>query len=509
MKKLLKEEITLKQMQLGKMGEWTVYYLKPENKEDSNLIYQYYPILKKHGAQFNKPNSVWFWFVDKDNPEKTKAKIKVALDELNDAIKSSATGPQQSQEAQKLLIDVDKVLNAINAENPAKNPDFNLTQQDQDNIKSKLESFKQMLVNIEDDEEFKDAMKKIIDFKAAQGYEFSLMNALLILLQNRKATIVNSKSNWETKYNRTVNPNATTLVVWAPQGARFSTPKEKIAAAKSDFYKSLGKREGDPLTPKQKFDLDKIVKPKIQASGFKLVPVFDVADTTQKEGTEDYIKKSEEAKKQMKWFEDNMISDEVKPIYKALVDFAEDNQIEIEVLDDIGGARGVSKSGKIGILKNEGNDVGLTKTLAHEITHELLHQKYLSQKGKETGKYYIGQPSRDTVEQQAELSAWMFMYAFGFDLKTTSLNYTIMWGGNKENMIKVFDTVSKVVNHLIDYVNKKITQPVQEDDNETTVTTGKHISPQDIAQVLGVEKTYNQLKHSDIQERLLKKLNLK
>lgn len=498
--KNLFEEITVKQT---KFGEYDVYYVNPETKEEKDIIFQNKALLSKYGAKWNGANKIWFWFVDKQNPEKTLDKIRLALDELNQAVAANTTQAAGSPEAQKLLIDVDKVLAAINAEDPAKNPDFKMSQQEEDQIKAKLESFKQMLVNIENDEQFKETMKNIIDFKAAQGYEFSLMNSFLIWIQNRKATIVNSKTNWRTKYNRTVNPDAKPLVVWAPEGARFNLPKDKIEALKAEFYKKIGKQPSQPLTPNEKFELEKLTKAKVMATRFKLVPVYDVADTTQIEGTEDFIEKAKAAKKDIKWYVEGMLSDEVRPIYNGLLEYAKENDIEVKTVDDLGGARGVSKSGKIAILKNEGNDVGLTKTLAHEITHELLHQKYLSQKGKEGSKFYIGQPSRDTVEQQAELSAWMFMYAFGFDVKTTSLNYTIMWGGNKENMVKVFDTVSKVVNHLIDYVNKKIKTPV--DEEQGSFQHGKHISPHDIASLLGVEKTYDKLTHNELHERLLKR----
>jgi hypothetical protein len=187
------------------------------------------------------------------------------------------------------------------------------------------------------------------------------------------------------------------------------------------------------------------------------------------------------------------------------MEFCDEKGIKTELIDDLDGARGSSGSGIIKLLKNEGNDVGLTKTLAHEITHELLHQKYLSNKGDESSKFYIGRGiTLQTVEQQAELSAWMFMYAFGFDVKTTSLNYTIMWGGNKENMVRVFDTVSGVVNYLIDYVNKKITTL---DESMGNPSHGNHVSPDEIANLLGVEKDYKEIiQKQQIKESLRKKL---
>jgi hypothetical protein len=172
----------------------------------------------------------------------------------------------------------------------------------------------------------------------------------------------------------------------------------------------------------------------------------------------------------------------------------------------LGGSRGSSASGAIQLLKNEGNDVGLTKTLAHEITHELLHQKYLSNKGDETSKFFLGtSEGRAAVEQQAELSAWMFMYAFGFDLKTTSLNYVILWGGDRDKMVRVFDTVSGVVNYLIDFVNKKIKSL---DEGMGTHTHGNKITPDEIAKLLGVEDEYREAEKEELKERLINKLKL-
>ena len=116
----------------------------------------------------------------------------------------------------------------------------------------------------------------------------------------------------------------------------------------------------------------------------------------------------------------------------------------------MGTSKGVSTSGKIIILQNSGNDVGMTKTLAHELSHELLHQKYAKGKNKDLDQFFIGtEQGSGVVEQQAELTAWMVMASFGFDLQTTSINYVVLWGGDDKNMLEVFDAVSSVANYLI------------------------------------------------------------
>lgn len=465
-------------------GEYPIVYITGD-------VFPYKEILKSKNAKWNNPNKFWFWFLGKNEQETIEKLIKPALKEI--------------KQVQNLPFDIDEIIQNISENNPSNNPELKLTKQEEEEIKAKLADFKNMLVNIENDEQFKETLSNIIAFKGAQGYDFTFGNTILILIQNPKASIVNSRKNWLEKYNRTVNENARPLMVWAPQGAKVKKPKDQEEQTKQDYLKAVGKKSYDELTPNEKIQLDKLVRGYTLASKFTFAPVYDVSDTTQIEGTEDYIEKARAAKKDIKWYEENLISDEVRPIYQSLMDFCDEKGIKTELIDDLDGARGSSGSGIIKLLRSEGNDVGLTKTLAHEITHELLHQKYLSNKGDESSKFYIGRGiTLQTVEQQAELSAWMFMYAFGFDVKTTSLNYTIMWGGNKENMVRVFDTVSGVVNYLIDYVNKKMKTI---DESMGNSNHGNHISPDEIASLLGVEKDYKEIiQKQQIKESLRKKL---
>lgn len=250
---------------------------------------------------------------------------------------------------------------------------------------------------------------------------------------------------------------------------------------------------------------------------FEFTPVYDVTNTAQIEGKENLIGDYEK-RNEIKWFEENMLSDEVRPVYNALMEFAKENGIEVNLVDDLGGARGSSASGKIKLLKSEGNDVGITKTLAHEITHELLHQTYLKQRGSKHAQYFVGtSQGRDLVEQQAELSAWMVLASYGFDLKTTSLNYAAIWGADKEGMIRVSDTVTGVVNMLLDYINGhmsnnpiKTTEPAEEpaemSEAAAPIRQARHITPMDVAKVLGVTSEYEQVLNQS-KEKMMENFN--
>jgi len=479
-KPLLKEEVKLVKSTIGAKKT-------PIIKIVNNVI-PYISILKKYNGEFSKkwkqPSAYWFWFVDKDGVESTiEKKIKPALTEI--------------KKLSKIDFEIQEIINALDNETESDGTEEGITSSEQNEIKAKLQDFKEMLINIDNDEDFKNIMGKLIDLKSAQGYNFSFGNTILIMIQNSNVSIVNSRTNWKNAYNREVNQNAKPLYIYAPQGGKRFLSKDKKNDVTNKFLKSINKKSKNELTPNEKIRLNTLLRGTTSATRFIFVPVYDVSDTTQIEGTEDYIEKAKSAQKDIKWFEDNMLSDDVRPIYKGLLSFAEHKNIAIEYMDDLGGARGSSASGAIKLLKNEGNDVGLTKTLAHEIAHELLHQSYLKNKGDESSKFYIGREiDKGTIEQQAELTAWMFMYAFGFDVKTTSLNYTVMWGGNKDNMVNVFNTVSSVTNYLINYVNNNIKQS---DMNETlTEQIGKNITPKDIADFLGLSSEYESVNENFI-----------
>ena len=70
-----------------------------------------------------------------------------------------------------------------------------------------------------------------------------------------------------------------------------------------------------------------------------------------------------------------------------------------------------------------------------------------------------------------------------------------MWGADKNAMIKVFDTVTNVVNHLIDYINTNLNKIDENSFNENInhIAPAKHITPNQIADVLGVKNEYDSL----------------
>lgn len=473
------------------------------NKTENAKSFEFRDVFKKHGAKWDGKNKYWYWYVGKTEDQWRNVFSRFIEPALKDVHGKEGAGEDDSKAA--IVASLDSLISAIEASPISTNSEVKLSAQEEEDIKTKLAFFKQRLVNIEDDEDFKKAMSAITKFKNAQGYKFSFGNAILIMIQNPNATIVNSKTNWDKIYNRTVIEGSKPLVVYAPEkkGGTSSYSKEKKDELTNNYLKKVGKSSTSQLTPNDKIKLQTLLRPSSYASRFLFVSVYDVSQTEQMEGKEDFIKGTDDYEK-LPWSDENNISEEVRPIYNALINFAKSHGIEVDMSDDLNGARGTSSSGKIKVLKNDGNDVGLTKTLAHEITHELLHQKYASSKNPELSQYFIGKDEgRAALEQQAEISAWMFMDAFGFDLKTTSLNYALIWGANKDNMVKVFDTVANVVNFMIDNVNTEIRNnkapageaPVNE--NQPSIPTANHISGKDVADFLGVTQDYSKIQQKD------------
>ena len=470
---------------------------KPENKE----TFKYKDIFKNHGAKWNNDYKFWFWYIGKTKDQWQNVYshfIEPALKEVH-----ALEGAPEEESAAALISSLDALLSEISATPTTTNPenDAELTPDEKKALIDKLGKFKETLVNIDSDEEFKKTMQIILSFKNSQGHSYSFMNTILIMIQNPKATLVKSEINWS-RFNRTIIDKKNRMIIRSPS-KRAMRPYSKVEKEEitAKFLKSVGKNSYNELGPGERERLGIQLRGAFSGHDFDYTFVYDVSNTQQMEGKENFLGDYEK-RKEIKWFEENMISEEIRPIYKSLLDFAQENGVKIELVDELDGARGVSSSGLIRILKNEGNDVGLTKTLTHEIAHELLHQSYMKNKNSKYSQYFVGKTEgRDAVEQQAELTAWMVLGSFNFDLKTTSLNYAAIWGADKDAMIRVFDTVSGVVSMLVDYISRKIknnannTVPQNNTNaatpqNEALDNTARTVTPMDVAKFIGVEREY-------------------
>lgn len=481
-----------------------IAFIDPNLPENAKT-FEHKDILKKYGAKWSKSpkfkytfpahsRGFWFWYIGDTQDKWNNVYKKMIEPALREIHQLEGVSEEESQES--ILAGLEGLIGKIKTSDPVFDGEVVLSKDDKEKILDKLEGFKKTLTNIHDDDEFKETIRKLVAWKSAQGHEFSLLNTILVLVQKPDAKIVKSKTTWA-KYNRTINKDAKPIFLWKPASEYvkpYSSDEKKMIIG--SFLKSVGKAKVSDLTAGEKERLAVMTSGKFMGGRFELYDAYDVSGTSLIEGQEDLIKPlldGLEGDNAIKWFEGDEFSEEVKPVYSALMKFADEKGINVELVppEQLRGARGRSSSGKIQIIQNEGNDVGLTKTLAHEISHEILHQTYLKNKDGEMKQYFVGTAEgRGMVEQQAELTAWMVLAAFGFDLQTTSLNYVALWGGRADSMVKVFDYVAKTANYMIDYIAKNGAQLSEE---TVDVPTGKkHYTGADVAQMLGVSGEYQQ-----------------
>ena len=191
-------------------------------------------------------------------------------------------------------------------------------------------------------------MQRYLDF-VARFHQYSPSNIFLIMLAKPEATQVAGFQSWK-KMGRYVKKGEKGIPIFAPM---------------------IHKEDPDNDNP-----------PKV-LSGFRIVYVFDVSQTVG-----DPLPPVPDWKSPEKNVELN----------EKLIRFAESKGITVTFKDLPGETQGVSKGGKIEISLNAG-----TKTLIHEIAHEMMHH------GKD------GPIDRDVREMEAESVAYVVSKNFGVD----------------------------------------------------------------------------------------------
>lgn len=431
---LLSESFNVKNGKIKKKdGSYAnIAYIDPHG---SDSTYQYKDIIK------NKFQGIWFpslkswgWFLNA-NPEVVyHTKIKPCLQWLD----------SQINDKRDVTAIIDKLIQEVGSNNEVSN---------KEDITERLKRFKEELISIVSDEEFKAKMEPIIKFQLAQGHQFSFLNALLVLVQDPNATLVKSKKKW-LNFNREVEPNAPAIWLWIPTQMTPLTRDEKSEVISSFLRKHKASSVSD-LHPGLQEELSVKLSGKKPRS-FELLPYFfDVRFTKQIEGKEDLV--GNPSHEDIPWFSDS--KDETEQTIKyfdSLMDVVRGYGIKVDFSPNLGGARGVSKNGKITLLANEPKNTGMVNTFIHEFAHELLHQTYLKSNNPELEEFCVGRDGgRPRIEQQAELCAWIVMRNYGYDMPT-NINYVGLWGLNKDNAVDVFDSVARTAQFIVNKINSKL-----------------------------------------------------
>ncbi|MFC1921797.1 ArdC family protein [Chloroflexota bacterium] len=220
----------------------------------------------------------------------------------------------------------------------------------------------------------------------ARFHRYSPQNVWLILMACPHATMVAGFKKWQSM-ERHVRKGEKGIPILAP------------------IFKKVENEEGE--------EIEKLI-------GFKVVYVFDISQTDGEPlpGPPDWKSREKNAE-----------------LTEHLIDFARSNDITIEVKDLPGDTQGASCGGKI-LLDPEAG----TKTLIHEIAHEMLHQ------------VKNGPTDRTVQELEAESVAYVVGKHFGLD-GLSSPNYVALHGATAEMILDHVERIRKTATEIINGVS--------------------------------------------------------
>jgi hypothetical protein len=494
MKKILNEEISYRVQKL-KNGKQMIYILGT-NAESNDLINTNQDILKKHGATYNTGMKKWCWWLsgDEEDLKRQMAAYVYPCIKALTAQETIQTGGDLDTNIEntidKLIDDINKVLNASLTKDDLNGDDEKI---DIKAIKARISEFKDKLINITSAEEFKKVFGPIIKFNQALGPGFSLVNTILIMVQDPQARLVKSRGKW--KYsNRRVVRGATPIALYMPHGEKKYKTPASIMMAKSKFLSDRKVKRVEDLTPGDREALDRELNKITKVEFWTLEPNwFDQRFTEVIDGKEDLAPvPDKKTYDDIKWFDqDSQATEETEKLYNAIVKTIEKSTIKLGYVDDLGGARGVSKRGEIDLLNNDVKNIGAVSTAIHEFAHELLHQTYLKDQSEEYAQFFVGMNNgRKQCEQQAELVAWIVCNYYGYEMPT-AINYMGCWGIDAKKAPLVFDTVANVASYIIRQMNTNMIKTVKEsiEDNSINEITGL-----DVANLVGLGGLYKRNK---------------
>jgi len=219
-----------------------------------------------------------------------------------------------------------------------------------------------------------DEWQRFLDCQSRFNH-YSASNVMLIMLQTGGyATRVAGFRAWQ-KMNRFVRKGEKAIYVLAPM-----------------VYKRADENSVD--------DNDRVIK------GFKYVPVFDVSQTDGEE---------------LPSVCNRLVGDDAAGLFAQLVAVANSIGFTVEDCDFAGGPNGdcshLLHRIRVEISNSPAQRI---KTLAHELAHALLHEKY---------------DDRKLAELEAESTAYVVCQSLGLESSDYSFGYVATWAGGGDNAI--------------------------------------------------------------------------
>ena len=244
-------------------------------------------------------------------------------------------------------------------------------------------------------------------------HSYSPRNIQLIVMQNPDASHVASFKKWKDDFERSVNKGEKALRIFAPITLKRKDPKTK-----------------EPL-------LDENGNEQTYTS-FKLVPVFDVSQTSGKELAKPV-------------YELEGTYQDYGNLYKSAKDVSEANGVPLSFSNDTGTANGYYSPKENHIVIKQGMSEQQTlKTIFHEMAHSDLHN---------LEKLQEAPLKRSTAELQAESVAFVVASHYGLDTSDYSFGYLATWSQDPEGLSDLeaqIKIVQKEADSLISRIDKSL-----------------------------------------------------
>lgn len=280
-------------------------------------------------------------------------------------------------------------------------------------------------------------------------HNYSPRNIQLIMTQNPDASHVASFKKWKDDFERNVNKGEKALRIFAPITLKRKDPKTK-----------------EPL-------LDENGNEQTYTS-FKLVPVFDVSQTSGKELAKPI-------------YDLEGTYEDYGNLYKSAKEVSEANGVPLSFSNDTGTANGYfsPKDNHI-VIKQGMSEQQTLKTIFHEMAHSDLHN---------LEKLQEAPLKRSTAELQAESVAFVVASHYGLDTSEYSFGYLATWSQDPEGLsdleaqIKIVQKeadslISRIDKSLEKYQNKELTKDAFQEKMKRLKTKEKEksVEPKEKAQ---------------------------
>ena len=234
-------------------------------------------------------------------------------------------------------------------------------------------------------------------------HNYSFRNCMMIAMQRPEATQVAGYRKWE-QLGRQVKKGETGIGIFAPL----------VYRKKQDGANNGNKTKDDGENGAEK-----------SLQGFRVVHVFDVSQT-EGEALPEFAQVDGDPGK---WL-------------VRLASVVQAKGIELEYVDSLGGAQGMSTGGKVVIVESL-DAADKFMTLVHEAAHELLHRG--ARRNETTPK---------VRETEAEAVGFVVAQAIGLDAVRHAADYIGLYRGDADTLSESMGFIQKTATDLIEALNE-------------------------------------------------------